>query len=308
MELEQLWVKKYNPNTLDDMVLDMEVKKVIQAYIDKKTMTNLLLAGRAGIGKTSLATVIVKELDATYMYLNASVENGVDTIRFKVREFCNSVAIGGGIKLVILDEADGLSSSAGSGASAQDSLRQIIEESSTDTRFILTCNYLNKIIEPIKSRCVPLRVRANTTDVANRCATILVAEKIKFDKETFMIFVDKVIKELYPDIRSIINNLERWCVSGEMKPTNLAEQNASDKAAEDVLSLLKRSGPRVAREWCIANESLFSGDYEILAGKLFDALKDPAEQLMCAEHLYRMGCVIDKEIQFAALLLKLGEK
>lgn len=108
MELEQLWVKKYNPNTLDEMVLDAEVKKVIKAYIDKKTMTNLLLAGRAGIGKTSLATVIVKELDATHMYLNASVENGVDVIRYKVREFCNSVAIGGGIKLVILDEADGM--------------------------------------------------------------------------------------------------------------------------------------------------------------------------------------------------------
>lgn len=305
----QLWVDKYRPKTLNDVVLDTEVRNVLKSYISKKTIPNLLFSGSAGKGKTTLARVLVNELDATYLYINASVENGVDVMRNKIRDFCNSVAINGGIKIVILDEMDGMSSSVGSGASAQDALRQIIEESSTDTRFILTCNFLNKVIEPIKSRCVPMNVRHSHNDVIARCIQIIKSEGIKTDKETMTCFIDNVIKSFYPDIRSIINNLERWCISGIMTPMNISEAGDMQKIVSEIMTLIKSRNAKAVRELCISNETMFSGDYEKLTGELFNAFDSkPIEQVAIADGLYKMGVVLDKEIQFYALILKLCEK
>lgn len=295
-----LWVEKYRPKKLDDVILDQETKTLLRNYITKRTVPNLAMVGSAGKGKTTIAKVLINELDASYLYVCASVENGVDVIRNKVRDFTNSVAIGGGIKIVVLDEMDFLS------FDAMGSLRQIIEESSADTRFIITANYLHKIIEPIRSRCVPLNVRHNINDVIARCIQIIKAENIKADKETMTLFIERVAKEKYPDVRSIISNLERWCVSGILTPIEISEEGEIDNAVVEIFNFIKNKKPKQCREFCINNESLFSNDYEKLAGKLFDKFENnPAEQLLIADGIFRQSSCIDKEIQFYAMILKL---
>ena len=155
---------KYKPKNLDDMILNPEIKKIIQDFLDKKTIQSLLLSGKQGIGKSTLAEIIVNSLDSTFLYINCGLDGGVDTMRTKVREFCDAVAINPEVpKIVILDEADALlaigeGTGEGGKSSAQGSLRNLIDQSSDDTRFILTCNYISRIIDPLKSRCIPLHL------------------------------------------------------------------------------------------------------------------------------------------------------
>ena len=296
------FVEKYRPTLLNDMVLDEGIRSTIQGYLDKGTICNLLLAGRAGIGKSTLAKIIVNELDATMLYINAGYDNNVETVRTKVREFCDSVALDG-IKVVILDEADALSSNAGTGASAQGALRNVIEQSADDTRFILTCNYLNKIIEPIQSRCTPIKLRFTMDDVLVRMMHILVNEGIKFDQESLTEFAQIVIKKKMPDIRTIVNNLEQWSVDGV-----LTNKGASDNGQlnEIIEAVYKGSTAQKVREYLIQNEDKFSTDYEMLASELFNKYEeDGKKQLVIAEGLYRMAVCLDKEVQFSAMMIQL---
>jgi DNA polymerase III delta prime subunit len=305
MSLEYQWVEKYRPAILKDLVLNEDIRSVISGFLKKKTICNLLLAGRAGIGKTTLAKIISNELNATLLYINASVDNNVETVRTKVKEFCDSVALDG-LKIVILDEADSLSSNAGTGASAQGALRNIIETSSDDTRFILTCNYLNKIIEPIQSRCSPIKLRFTIDDVLKRCVTILQAEKVKFDAETLTEFAQEVIKRKLPDVRSIVNNLEQWSISGTLENKGSNESAEIEKIIEGIY---KADNVLKIREFLISNEDKFSGDYEMLAKLLFEKYFDDAKggktQLVIAESMYRMAVCLDSEVQFYAMLLQI---
>lgn len=299
------WVEKYRPIKLQDMVLDNGVRSMLENYIKKGTICNLMLAGKAGIGKSTLAKILVNELDATLLYINAGYDNKVETVRIKIKEFCDSVSMGG-LKIVILDEADALSSNAGTGASAQGALRNIIEQSSDDTRFILTCNYLNKIIEPIQSRCTPIKLRFTIDDVLKRCVYILKEENIKFDKETLLEFSQEVIKRKLPDIRSIINNLEQWSVSGTLENKGASESAELEKIVDMIFT---ESDAKKIRTYLIQNEDKFSGDYEILTKLLFNRyfeVKDGGKkQLQIAEALYRMSICLDSEVQFYAMLLQI---
>ena len=299
------WVEKYRPAKLTDIVLNESIREVLQGYINKNTICNLMLAGRAGIGKTTLAKILVNELKATPLYINCGYDNNVETIRTKVKEFCDSVALDG-IKIVILDEADALSSNSGTGSSAQGALRNIIEEASDDTRFIFTCNYLNKIIEPLQSRCTPIKLRFTIDDALKRCMYILKAEGIKFTKETLKEFASEVIKKKLPDMRSIINNLEQWCISGEMKNVGVSESAEIDKIID---LIIKSKDVQKIRVFLIQNEDKFASDYESLAKLLFEKyfnIKDSGkQQLIIAEALYRMAITLDSEIQFYAMLLQL---
>lgn len=299
------WVEKYRPHVLTDMVLDDNIRDVMKGYIAKGTICNLLLAGRAGIGKSTLAKILVNELNATLLYINAGYDNSVETVRIKVKEFCDSVALDG-LKIVILDEADSLSSNAGTGASAQGALRNIIEQSADDTRFILTCNYLNKIIEPIQSRCTPIKLRFTIDDVLKRCIKILSAENIKFNEEVLIEFSQEVIKRKLPDVRSIVNNLEQWSINGILENKGASESAELDKIVEGIY---KATDVKKIREFLIQNEDKFSGDYETLAKLLFEQYFDVEgggkKQLIIAESLYRMAICLDSEVMFYAMLLQL---
>ena len=299
------WVEKYRPHVLTDMVLDDNIRDVMKGYIAKGTICNLLLAGRAGIGKSTLAKILVNELNATLLYINAGYDNSVETVRIKVKEFCDSVALDG-LKIVILDEADSLSSNAGTGASAQGALRNIIEQSADDTRFILTCNYLNKIIEPIQSRCTPIKLRFTIDDVLKRCIKILSAENIKFNEEVLIEFSQEVIKRKLPDVRSIVNNLEQWSINGTLENKGASESAELDKIVEGIY---KATDVKKIREFLIQNEDKFSGDYETLAKLLFEQYFDVEgggkKQLIIAESLYRMAICLDSEVMFYAMLLQL---
>ena len=305
MSKKTQWVEKYRPEKLEDIVLNDDIRSVMEGFIKKGTICNMLLAGRAGIGKSTLSRILVNELNATLLYINSGYDNNVETIRTKVKEFCDSVALDG-LKIVILDEADALSSNAGTGASAQGALRNIIEQSSDDTRFILTCNYLNKIIEPIQSRCTPIKLRFTIDDVLKRCVYILKKEKVTFDTETLTEFAQEVIKRKLPDVRSIINNLEQWAISGTLENKGASESAVLDNLVD---AIYKAKDVQKLREFLIQNEDKFSSDYEMLTKMLFDKYFEDKnggkKQLIIAEAMYRMGVTLDAEVQFYAMLLQI---
>jgi len=304
MEKRELWVDKHAPPTLDDMVIDSDMRKMFEEYVKQKTIPNMLLAGRQGTGKSTLAHALAHDIGATVLYVNAGYESGIEVIRTKVKDFCDAFAFGGALKVVILDEADALSGQGGggNGASAQGGLRNLIEEASDDTRFIMTCNYVNKIIPALQSRCTPIKVKFTVEDVMRRVVKILKAEKVKFDADTLTAFTARIVKKKFPDVRSIINCLEQWSISGELKDGKATDDQAGDEVVNKILAF---GTMREAREWWISNEEAFASDYEALASKVFDALEDPKKQLAVAEGMYRMAVCLDKEIQFAAMVYQL---
>jgi replication factor C small subunit len=305
MSKKTQWVEKYRPNKLADIVLCDEIRSVMEGFVKKGTICNMLLAGRAGIGKSTLSRILVNELNATLLYINSGYNNNVETVRTKIKEFCDSVALDG-LKIVILDEADALSSNAGTGASAQGALRNIIEESSDDTRFILTCNYLNKIIEPIQSRCTPIKLRFSIDDVLKRCIYILQKENVKFNSEILTEFAQEVIKRKLPDVRSIINNLEQWGISGTLENKGTSEAAELDNLVD---AIYKAKDVQKLREFLIQNEDKFSSDYEMLTKLLFEKYFEDENggkiQLIIAEAMYRMAVCLDSEVQFYAMLLQI---
>ena len=301
------WVEKYKPKVLSDMILDEPIISLIKSYLDKKTMCNLLLVGKPGLGKTTLARVIVNELDTIHLYINASVDNNVDTIRYKVREFCSTVSSSGAPKIVILDEADSLSSNDGTGSSAQSALRNVIEENLDDTRFILTGNYVGKIKEAIKSRCTPLQLTTAPRLVLERCMMILKKEGVTFTKETITSFHETVVKKCHPDIRTIISKLEQCSITGKLIVSDVVSDSELELFATTLLEMInkKSSKPLDLRKFYIENESTFNANYMELASKIFNLLEDPTKQLVVADHMYKMSQVLDTEVQFAAMVYRL---
>lgn len=293
------WVEKYRPSTVDDMVLNNSNKDMIKSYLDKGTICNLLLVGQQGIGKSSLARIIPKALNTLDLYINCGQENGVDTIRNKVYDFCQGMNMVDSPKVVILDEADSIS------LQGQSALRNLIEEASDDTRFILTGNYINKIISPIQSRCTPIKLKFTTEDVLKRVLEILTKENIKYDNNSITEFTDLVISSVFPDIRSIINNLEHWSITGTLTNMGVSDESEIEEVTDKILSMLTGK-PRLIREYLITNSDKFSNDYETLAGCIFNKLMDSGnKQLIIAESLYRMSAVLDKEIEFYAMIMNI---
>lgn len=298
------WVEKYRPQTLEQIILDKNLKQMLQEYIDKKILPNILLSGKQGIGKTALAKILVKETNAALLYINAGYDNGVDTIRTKVKDFCDTIIPNHPFKVVILDEADSLSGSgtgSGTGSSAQHALRNIIEESSDDTRFILTCNARNKIIAPIQSRCVPFDITFTLEIVLSRLLEILKNEKIKFSKKDFLNFVNQCVKKKFPDIRTCIGELQNWSISG-----TLTEYIASSNNIKELLEFIKNENDwRNIKKYVLENESLFNRDYTFLLQQLFNIYDDEDSLLIISEHVFRMCEGSDVEIEFTAMLIKL---
>lgn len=306
-DLKLPWVLKYSPKTIDDLVLTEELKDLFKGYIEKKTLGNITFYGEPGIGKSTLAKILVDELGVSdVLFQSCSIDGSIDMVKTKIQSFCQIVTPPGKLKVVILDEADSLTQSAGNNAGAQMALRNIIAEAQEDTRFILTCNYIDRIIPALKSRCTPVKIEFSIKDIAARVLLILKKEKIKFTKESINDFINLVIKKRYPDIRSIISELELSCQTGELKILT----SATNVITDEILNfIIENDKPRDIRTFLIHNEEQFSGDYFGLASKLFDYYMeqdvDLSIPLLISDYMYKMSIVPDKEIMFASLIIEL---
>ena len=291
-----LFVEKYRPKCLNDFVGDNTVRTKIQDYLDTGKLQNLLLFGPAGTGKTSLAKLIVDQLEADHLYINASDERGIDTIRDKIVPFASSIGFNG-LKIVILDEADYLT------AQAQATLRNVIETFSSSCRFIFTCNYLDRVISPLQSRCVAFGiVPPSKKEVGQHILQICKSEKIDFTKED----LGQIIITHYPDIRKILNT-----VQGSVKGSKLILDSKSlvnTDFENKVISGLKNKIPLKDIRQTIADSG--ATQFESLFRCLYDNAEEYTTEvgeaiITIAQYQYEYGFVVDKEICIAAMLNKL---
>jgi DNA polymerase III delta prime subunit len=291
-----LFVEKYRPRYLDDFVGDNTVRTKIQEYLDTGKLQNLLLFGPAGTGKTSLAKLIVDQLGADHLYINASDERGIDTIRDKIIPFASSIGFNG-LKIVILDESDYLT------AQAQATLRNVMESFSASCRFILTCNYLDRIISPLQSRCMAFGITPpSKKEVGQHLLHICECEEIKFTKED----LGQVIITHYPDIRKILNTLQ-----GSLKNNQLVLDTKSLKNTDfenKVIQGLKNKIPLKDIRQIIADSG--ATQFESLFRCLYDNVEEYTTNIgdaiiVIAQYQYEYGFVVDKEICIAAMLNKL---
>jgi replication factor C small subunit len=291
-----LFVEKYRPRYLDDFVGDNTIRTKIQEYLNTGKLQNLLLFGPAGTGKTSLAKLIVDQLGADHLYINASDERGIDTIRDKIIPFASSIGFNG-LKIVILDESDYLT------AQAQATLRNVMESFSASCRFILTCNYLDRIISPLQSRCMAFGITPpSKKEVGQHLLHICECEEIKFTKED----LGQVIITHYPDIRKILNTLQ-----GSLKDNQLVLDTKSLKNTDfenKVIQGLKNKIPLKDIRQIIADSG--ATQFESLFRCLYDNVEEYTTNIgdaiiIIAQYQYEYGFVVDKEICIAAMLNKL---
>lgn len=302
MIYENIWVEKYRPSTLDDLIIDDTNKNIINSY--GKNIPNLLFCGNAGIGKTTLAKILVKNvLKCDYLYINASDENGIDTIREKVIGFAQTMSFNEGLKVVILDEADYLSNS------SQAALRNVMESYSKTTRFILTGNHIHKISKALRSRCQQIDIKADIKSAFKRCLDILTREKIVVSGEQKKSLV-QLVKKHFPDIRKCINEMQKQCIDGIL---TIATKKNTDELCETIFEQIQRGETLKLRKYIIENEDLFDSDYDNLLKnllnhyydvKLDDTIKKQAI-LTIADHLFKIVQVSDQEICFFACILAL---
>lgn len=301
MNIDNLFVEKYRPQVLEDIILSPANFNKFNSFKNSGEIPNLALVGTPGCGKTTLAKVVVKDiLKCQYMYLNASDENGVDTVRNKVINFAKTKSIDGKLKVVILDEADALS------IDAQRALRNTMEEYSGYTRFILTGNYKYKIIPALLSRCQTFDLTPNIEAVVKRCFNILKTEKIKVsNNKQFVIF----IKSLYPDIRKCLNELQKNTVNGELNIDSFSTQ----EVVAELYEYIKKKDLGQLRKYLIASEIKFNSDYVTILRELFRYIdtketnegKKKIYLLIVSDYLYKSAFVIDQEINCYACMINL---
>jgi DNA polymerase III delta prime subunit len=248
---EYLWVQKYRPRKISDCILPKEIKKIFNDFVSSGEIPNFLLAGTAGTGKTTIAYALCEEIKADVLYINASLENGIDILRYKISQFASTVSFGEGIKVVILDEADHLNAN-----STQPALRGFIEEFSSNCRFIFTCNTPSRIIEPLHSRCCVVTFKIPKEEsqklqvqIFKRINEILENEGVEYDKAV----VAELIQKHFPDFRRTINELQRYSVSGKIDEGIFA--NLSEDSYDKLNSYLKEKKFTDMRNWVSQNIS-----------------------------------------------------
>jgi replication factor C small subunit len=283
-----LWTEKYRSQTLDQYIGNTELKTTISSWIIKNDIPHLLLYGKAGTGKTTLAKLITQNIDCDMMYINASDENGIDTIRDKVKSFASTSTFRP-LKVVILDESDYLT------INAQASLRNIIETFSAKTRFILTCNYVERIIEPLQSRCQAFKIETLAKkDIAHHLADILDAEDVRYNLPDIV----AIVNNSYPDIRKIINVTQQHTVDGKLVITKIDTKFD----ISDVVKLIQgKDAFKSVRQYLVDNNI---SDFEPMYRALYDKLgKDNGLITMTlAEYQFKHATVVDKEINFMACI------
>ena len=300
MKDHSLLVERYRSKTLEEYVGNEELKKKLNLYLNQNDIQNFIFYGQAGTGKTTLAKLLVNNLDCSHLYINASDERGIETIRDKVSSFASTMSFSP-LKVVILDEADFLT------IQAQASLRNVIETFSRTTRFIMTCNYIERIIDPLQSRCQVLKiVPPNKKEVAKHLNAILDKEKVKFDLKALA----NIINTHYPDIRKMLNTIQLSTKDGELQvdPTILVANNYIGEILKELKK--KQTNFRALRQ-IIADSGV--KDFEGLYRSLFDNAehfapgREGSVAVILNEHQYHSNFRIDKEINIASALTKIIE-
>lgn len=305
MRGKSLWVEKFRPQTIDECILPPRLKEFFQAQIVKGEIQNMLLIGGAGTGKTTAAKALCRELGVDVLFINASESGGIDTIRVEIRSFASTISFADGkVKCVILDEADYLS------AAAQPALRAFIEEFSSNCRFILTANYANRIIDPIKSRCAVIdfsmskeEKSASILSFNKRAKAILDEEEVIFDKKDLA----EVVIKYFPDYRKILNELQRHSHSGELKISALS--GVGDEAIKQVMRLVKEKKFGEYRKWVAQNADI---DFSALIRAIYDRMNEFVESqdipelvLILSEYDYKRAFVVDVEILTTAMFTQI---
>jgi DNA polymerase III delta prime subunit len=298
-----LWVEKYRPHRIDDCILPSEMKETFKQFVAKGEIANMLLCGGAGMGKTTIARALCEELGCDYIVINASMERNIDTLRNEIKGFASTVSFVGKTKVIILDEADYLNPN-----STQPALRGFIEEFSKNCRFIFTCNYKNKIIPALHSRTTVIEFKIARDDKQktasqffNRVINILVNENITFDKAV----VAKLIEKHFPDYRRILNELQRYSVSGNIDEGILV--NLADINTKELTDALRDKDWKKMRQWVVNN---IDSDPSTIFRKLYDNLADQVETvpqliLLLADYQYKAAFVADAEINLVACLTEI---
>ena len=307
---EFLWVEKYRPKTIDETILPVDLKAVFQQFVDQKNIPNLILAGSAGVGKTTVARAMLEQLDCDYIVINGSMNGNIDTLRNEILNFASSVSLSGGRKYVILDEADYLNAN-----STQPALRNFMEEFSRNCGFILTCNFKNRIIEPLHSRCSVIDFKISKKDMAKlamqfmkRVNVILNTESIKYETAV----VAEVIQKHFPDWRRVLNELQRYSATGKIDSGILA--NMQDTSIKELINLMKDKNYTEVRKWIKNN---LDADVNIMYNQFYDAAHDyfqpqyiPALVMLVSKYQYQNAFAANSEINFAAfcaeIMVELG--
>ena len=302
MSKEFLWCEKYRPKTVEDCILDPKLKTTFQKIVETGEIPNMMFTGTAGLGKTTVAKAICNELGLDFIVVNGSEEGNIDTLRGKIKQFASTVSLSGGKKVIILDEADYLNPQ-----STQPALRGFIEQFSSNCRFILTCNFKNRIIEPLHSRCGVYEFNTTKPDLAQLCGQfmdrageILYAEQVSFTSKVLA----EVISKHAPDWRRILNELQRCSINNKLDESivNIGDQNQYN----ELLLHLKQKDFKKMRSWVVNNidvdaAAIFRGIYD----RMIDNVKPasiPQLVLILADYQYKNAFVADHELNIVACM------
>ena len=307
MSKEFLWVEKYRPNIVEDCILPDSIKEVFQGFVNQGELPNLLLSGTAGVGKTTIAKALCEEIGASYIVINGSDEGRfLDTVRNRVRQFATTISLTSGAshKVVIIDEADNTTND------VQLSLRTAVEEFHSNCRFIFTCNFINKIIEPLHSRCTVVDFRIKPEQATNlqgqfftRLKTILTHEEIQYEDKVLA----KLTKRYYPDWRRLINECQRYAATGSITSAILVD--VADVNLDTLLASLKKKEFTNVKNWVVQH---MDNDPSMVMRKIYDSIYNvlkpasiPEAVLIIAKYMRDISVVPDQEVNMLACLTEI---
>jgi len=300
-----LWTEKYRPKTIEECILPERLKTPFQEYVNQKNIPNLLLSGGAGVGKTTVAKAMCNEIGCDYIVINGSDESGIDVFRTKIKNYASSMSLSGGRKVIIIDEADYLNPN-----STQPALRNAIEEFAGNCSFIFTCNFKNRIIEPLHSRCAVIEFGLKNGEKAKmagsffkRIQSVLQSEKVDYDDAV----IAELVKKHFPDFRRIINEMQRYSQFGKIDSGILT--SIADVSINELVTSLKDQNFSAMRKWVA---DFGSDDPAKIYRKIYDSLYDimdkstiPNAVLILAKYQYQAAFVADHEINTTACLTEI---